>query len=87
MAYEQKRGEGSQVTKYQGAQGTHDDRAMSLVIIAGVAVSYPLFRFGVLQSVIHEYEKSGAPAPTGVWVDIHDELKNKEQETSDGYYD
>lgn len=45
VAFEQERTETGLTTRYRGAGGSHDDRVMSLVIGAYVAVAFPVYDF------------------------------------------
>src|SRR5574343_1560238 len=70
-AYEQKRGEKSLVTTYGAPEGCHDDRAMSLIIGAGVIFSHPIFKFEVLNEV-QAADARAANKPDPFWQSIID---------------
>jgi hypothetical protein len=71
VAFEQERSQTGLTTRYRGAGGSHDDRVMSLVIGASVALSSQVLEFGVISAesqpdVKHRY--------TGEWAKIHEEM-------------
>jgi hypothetical protein len=59
--------------KYQGAGGAYDDRVMSLVIGASVAVSHPVFDFA--EDAKNRLEKPTAEDLSPEWQQIHKELE------------
>ena len=59
--------------KYQGAGGAYDDRVMSLVIGASVAVSHPVFDFA--EDTQHREKKPTLEDLSPEWQRIHKELE------------
>jgi hypothetical protein len=77
VAFEQERSKTGLTTRYQGAGGAHDDRVMSLVIGAGVAISYPVYEFS---SELENVAKSIGPDYNAEWKSIHEEMDSRMQE-------
>jgi hypothetical protein len=59
--------------RYQGAGGAHDDRVMSLVIGASVAVSHPIFDFA--EDTKHRLQQLTVENLSSEWQQIHRELE------------
>ena len=71
VAFEQERSQTGLTTRYRGAGGSHDDRVMSLVIGASVALSSQVLEFSAISreaqpDIRHRYSSE--------WSSIHEEI-------------
>jgi hypothetical protein len=61
-AFSQEKSDSGKTTLYRGAQGSHDDRVMSVVIAVSVAMSSPTFQIAALLADQHETQPKPAPS-------------------------
>jgi len=80
VAFEQERTQSGMTTRYRGVNGAHDDRVMSLVIGASVALSSQVLDFSV---VVPKGKKDTAKEYQGEWRKIHEELSDGDQDPFD----